>query len=455
MNDLQLALLVLGIVIIFGVIAFNWWQERKFRNETNRRFGAPKGDALLNDEFNFDASAILKEEAQSQRPRQPEDEFEETAVVITRVKPAEPEPELPAPTRAEVPEAERFEPEVEEAVSDAENHPAQFPGELEPDLHAGRFESPARFEPTAEEAPQTEPGEAQEPLADREHQPFEALQRAPVALSAENDLLVDLVALLELPEAVTGNSLREFMTAVADIDKPKAVHGLDTEGIWRLIGPQEDVTAYSMATCRLQLADRAGFVSQNMLNRFQHEVERMAARLGAGLTWQPEGDAWQMANELDQFCIDVDQMVGFHLVQSGNGPFTGTKFRGLAEANGLVLGTDGGFHCTNEEGLRLFSVVNRDNNPFSAEMLRTSVIYGITFQLDIPRVKSCLETFNQMVLTARQMEKSLTANLVDDHQRVLDEAQIEKIRQQLKVIQAKMLTRGIIPGSPTALRLFS
>jgi Cell division protein len=446
MNDLQLALLVLGIVIIFGVIAFNWWQERKFRNETNRRFGTPKGDALLNDEFDFDPGKILKEEAQPQRPMQPEDEFEETAVVITRVKPAEPEPEPPVSTRSEVPQAERFEPELEASV-DAQNHAIQHSGELEEDINANRSEPPTRSEPAAEEAPRTETTEASEPLA--------ATERAPVALSAENDLLVDLVALLELPEAVTGNSLREFMAAVADIDKPKAVHGLDTGGIWRLIGPQEDATAFSMATCRLQLADRAGFVSQNMLNRFQHEVERMAARVGSGLTWQPEGDAWQMANELDQFCIDVDQMVGFHLVQSGNGPFTGTKFRGLAEANGLVLGTDGGFHCTNEEGLRLFSVVNRDNNPFSAEMLRTSVIYGITFQLDIPRVKSCLETFNQMVLTARQMEKSLTANLVDDHQRILDEAQIEKIRQQLKVIQAKMLTRGIIPGSPTALRLFS
>lgn len=178
MNDLQLALLVLGIVIIFGVIAFNWWQERKFRNETNRRFGTPKGDALLNDEFDFDAGKILKEEAQPQRPMQPEDEFEETAVVITRVKPAEPEPEPPVSTRSEVPQAERFEPELEASV-DAQNHAIQHSGELEEDINANRSEPPARSEPAAEEAPQTESAEAPEPLA--------ATERAPVALSAEND----------------------------------------------------------------------------------------------------------------------------------------------------------------------------------------------------------------------------------------------------------------------------
>lgn len=108
MNDLQLALLALGIVIIFGVIAFNWWQERKFRNETIRRFGAPKGDALLNDEFEFDASAILKEEQQPRGPMQPEDELEETAVVITRVKPAEPAPMDSAPVETKTPEPQKL-----------------------------------------------------------------------------------------------------------------------------------------------------------------------------------------------------------------------------------------------------------------------------------------------------------------------------------------------------------
>jgi len=448
MNDLQLALLALGIVIIFGVIAFNWWQERKFRNETNRHFGSPKGDALLNDEFDFDAAAILKEKSQPLGSIASEDELEETAVVITRVKPAEPVTPHSAPMQPVMQEPQSIE-EVDEktAAEVAQNH-AEVDA-YEPEHVVNSVHSESSLEPEVRpQAEQALPAEGAGQVPD-------SVEQAAVALSPENDLLVDLVALLSLPEEVTGNRLREFLAAVADIDKPKAMHGLDSSGLWHLIGPQEDATVFTMASCRLQLADRAGFVSQNMLDRFRHEVERLAARLQAELTWQPEGDAWQMANELDQFCIDVDQMVGFHLMQGANGPFTGTKFRGLAEVNGLELSADGGFHSSNEEGLRLFSVINRDNNPFSPEMLRTSVIYGITFQLDIPRVKNCLETFNQMVLMARQMEKSLGASLVDDHQRVLDEAQIEKIRQQLKVIQAKMLTRGIVPGSPTALRLFS
>ena len=79
----------------------------------------------------------------------------------------------------------------------------------------------------------------------------------------------------------------------------------------------------------------------------------------------------------------------------------------------------------------------------------------MTFRLDIPRVKNCLEAFNHMVLTARQMETSLSARLVDDNHRPLGEPQIEQIRQQLKIIPGKMVARGIPPGSDNALRLFS
>jgi len=453
MNDLQLTLLALGIVVILGMIAFNWWQERKFRNETNRRFGSPSDDVLLNDEFDFDAAVIFKQETQPKKPAPAENVLEETAF-ITRTEPAEdalvlhpnPEDEIPEHESGSLESIIQHNSMADSSVDDDEEPSTQFAAGLEGASDQKPFQAPAQsqLQVASEEA-----------LAHTDHVPLLTVERAPVVLSSDTDLLVDLVALLEFSEAISAISLHEFMTAVADIDKPKGLYGLDAEGVWHLIDAAYDGLSFSKVTCRLQLADRAGFVSQNMLNHFQHEVKRLAAALGAELTWQPEGDAWQRANALDQFCIDVDQMVGFHLTQGGNGPFTGTKFRGLAEANGLALDADGAFHSMSEEGLCQFSVINRDNNPFSIEMLRTSVIYGITFQLDIPRVKHCLETFNHMVLTARQMEKSLGANLVDDNQRLLGETQIERIRQQLKVIQAKMLTRGIVPGSPTALRLFS
>jgi FtsZ-interacting cell division protein ZipA len=475
MSDLQLALLVLGAIIIFAVVAFNWWQERKLRNEAARHFETPDSDVLMDEEFQFDPEAILSEESQDlsklaaddfdalsfDEERRPADvqqdavlneqtyeEFE--AAVAMAAQPAEPE----------FTEASKVVPEEFESAAASDNEPPKFYEEHVWQSDTLDVQPSLADQEALEQAELIREAGFDEPpssvaLPAQAAAPSVGTARDVVTLSPDIDSRVDLIAVLYLPQAVTGDKVREFLMTVTDIDKPKFLHGLDAEGAWRLITPEQDAASFSKVTCAVQLADRSGFISRNALNRFQHEVDRIGHKLNAQIEWQSNGDPWQQASELDQFCIDVDKMVGFHLVQGGNGPFTGTKFRGLAEANGLTLGADGGFHSENDSGLCLFSVVNRENYPFSQEMLRTSVIHGVTFQLDIPRVRNCSEVFNQMVLTARQMESSLGATLVDDNQRPLGEMQIEKIRQQLKVIHAKMVARGIIPGSASALRLFS
>jgi len=473
MSDLQLALLVLGAIIIFAVVAFNWWQERKLRNEAAEHFEAPRSDVLMDEEFQFDPEAILREESQdlsklaaddfdalSYDEDRPAADAEQDAVLNEQAY------EASAGMTAQSAEPEfieaqgAVEPEEFAPAAVSETEPAKFYEEHVWQSDALSTQASVADQDAMEQAELIREAGFDEPLISSES-PAETVAtsagsaRDVVSLSPDIDSRVDLIAVLYLPQPITGDKLREFLMTVTDIDKPKFLHGLDTEGVWRLVTREHEATSFSKVTCAVQLADRSGFISRNALNRFQHEVDRIGHKLNAQIEWQSNGDPWQQASELDQFCIDVDKMVGFHLVQGENGPFTGTKFRGLAEASGLTLGTDGGFHSENDLGLRLFSVVNRDNYPFSQTMLRTSVIHGLTFQLDIPRVRNCSEVFNQMVLTARQMENSLGATLVDDNQRPLGEMQIEKIRQQLKVIHAKMVARGIIPGSSSALRLFS
>lgn len=447
MSDLQLALLLLGAVIILVVIAFNWWQERRLRNEAARHFEAPRGDVLMDDDFQLDPDAILREESRDLK-RLATDDFDALSIGEDKAEAAQAY-SAPAGTDDTILEMESLTPPVEAddfAQLDEETVPT-VPAEdgaafRSYEEHAWQSDSVTESVRTAE----SEPGLDEE---------TEGQATGMLALSPEIDGRIDLIAVLHLPQPVSGARLREFLVSVTDIDKAKYLHGLDADGNWALLTREQEAMEFGKVTCAVQLADRSGFISRSALDRFQHEVERIGHKLNAQVEWLNQGDALQQASELDQFCIEVDKMVGFHLVQGGNGPFTGTKFRGLAEASGMVLGTDGGFHSENEAGLRQFSVFNRDNYPFSPEMLRTSVIHGVTFQLDIPRVANCIEVFNQMVLTARQMEKSLGAMLVDDNQRPLGETEIEKIRQQLKAIHARMVTWGIVPGSPSALRLFS
>jgi FtsZ-interacting cell division protein ZipA len=163
----------------------------------------------------------------------------------------------------------------------------------------------------------------------------------------------------------------------------------------------------------------------------------------------------QYARELDQFCIDVDVMISLQLLAGSGGPFAGTKLRGVVEAGGGELKDDGQFHFADENGQTLFILGSLDRKPLDAETLRTAMLRGVLLQMDLPRIVHGAEAFNQMILVGRKLETALSSKLMDENQRLLGDPEIDKIRQQLKVLYSRMFARGIVPGSPSALRLFS
>lgn len=424
MSDLQLALLALGAVIIASVLLFNWWQERKLSRETVRRFEGPVDDALL-EEFRMDSARIL--------------ETEEKLII-----------------------EETY--DTGKLAVQGATKPAHAP--FMDDEYGGNAE-----ETTAPEAslpPREDEHEPPQAFAPATHDDYAAANVASVAdaapvkptsaannLPAELDQQIDLVALVHLNALRNGETLREALMPLPEFDKPTQWLGEAEAGGWRHLTRDQAQIQFIRMACALQLADRSGPVTDETLRNFQLKVEEIASNLGATVEWRSATDPHRYARELDQFCVEVDVMIGFHIIHGGNGPFAGTKLRGLAEASGMKLREDGNFHSETENGATLFMMINQDQRPFTPETLRTAFVRGVTFQLDVPRVPNCTEIFSQMVLVARQMESSLGGRLVDDNQRPLGDAEIDQIRQQLKAICARMLARGIMPGTSTALRLFS
>lgn len=459
MSDLQLALLALGAIIIVAVILFNWWQERNLRKAAADSFDEPQRDPLL-DEFHIDTEAILAEEARAATAFSPtyDEAMSSNNAAIAEAASAVAEFEHDMATSEDIPELQHQYQAAPAAAADEAWQTADA-------VSMEDLQADAGFEDTIPEASEPSYKPMHEPLMEQPQdelaEPYAEAQAAPVtdtehgALPSSISHQIDLTAVLYLAQPASGLALREFLLTLVDLDKPVYAYGHGADGVWRMLTREQEEVSFTRAACSLQLADRSGPVSRDTLNRFQDAIEEMGHNLGAQVEWHGNPDPIVYAHDLDQFCIEVDKLVGFHLAQGVSGPFTGTKFRGLAEASGLTLANDGAFYYTNENGQPLFALVNQDKTPFTIEMLRTAVIRGVTFQLDIPRVKHCTEVFNQMVLMAKQMEGSLSGKLVDDNQRPLGDMQIEKIRQQLKVIHATMVARGIMPGSPGALRLFS
>ena len=205
----------------------------------------------------------------------------------------------------------------------------------------------------------------------------------------------------------------------------------------------------------LQLADRQGAAAEDEIAAFMDGVERLAHHFGGVVELPARADVVVHARELDGFCASVDVQLAVNVVEATSGAFPGTKLRGLAEAEGLVLQDDGRFHADDEEGEEWYSLGNLGAELFEAESLRTFNCHGMSFVLDVPRVFDGAVVFDRMVATARQMAQTLDGVVVDGQRHALADAAIAAIRAKIVEIQRQMAANRIPAGSPRALRLFS
>ena len=270
-------------------------------------------------------------------------------------------------------------------------------------------------------------------------------------LDGSSDFIIELHLDEPAPPAVLdGLWQRKF-----DFGKPVQVCGLTlgTKKWERSIA--EGQTLYARFRIALQLVDRGGMVSTAKLADFRDLVLGVAKHIKADATVPDLEEMHRHAVELDEFCAEVDQMVGVNLVPRGGLSLFGSQILQAAALQGMTLESDGAFHLLNPHGHSLFSLINQDSKPFQHHTLETFSTPGITLLLDVPRVEDPGSQFDQMMHVAHELSRELQANVVDDHRVALSDKGLALIRARIAGVEAKMRDHGITPGSSQALRLFS
>jgi hypothetical protein len=270
-----------------------------------------------------------------------------------------------------------------------------------------------------------------------------------------SDEAINYVVQLHPGESIGAESLIEAIRRQGNFSKRVSWLGMNSlTGGWEEAGSGRAGEYFNIAAA-LQLADRSGPVSESELAAFCGQVQAVADELTAVAEFPNRQTVLALAATLDQFCADVDVLIGVNIITQNGEAFAATKVRAMAEAAGLKLRLDGAFHFFSEEGADLFSLANLDPTPFSAENIRQLSTHGVTFLFDVPRVADGVRVFNQMLMVARQMASSLGGQVVDDNRRPLSDAGIATIKQQLADIYVRMEAQQIKSGSARALRLFS
>ncbi|GAO35703.1 cell division protein FtsZ [Sulfuricella sp. T08] len=397
MSELQISLLAIGLLIVAGVYGFNRYQERRYRRIAEKAFPARQEDVLLESGTNTLPDTL---------------------------------------TDAHEIAGFREESRIEPIIS---MPPEEMPVELAEELAAAEV-SIEQIEPVS--AVESQPEERGKPL--HEDRPV-----------VSQDETINYRVQLHPSESVGAAALIEAIQRQGDFGKRVHWLGMNSlTGGWEEVG-QGSAEEYLNIAATLQLADRTGPVSDSDLAAFCSQVQTVADELVAVAEFPKRQPALALAAALDQFCADVDVLIGANIITQNGEAFAATKVRAMSEAAGMKLQPDGAFHYINDEGADLFSLANLDPTPFSAENIRHLSTHGITFLFDVPRVADGVRVFNQMLTVARQMASSLGGQVVDDNRRPLSDAGIARIKQQLADIYARMEAQQIKSGSARALRLFS
>ena len=405
MSDLQLGLIVVGILVVAGVYAFNRFQEMQLRRRVESRFAQPPEDVLMRD-----TAATARADDERIEPR-----FGDSADDAAETEP-------PSQRTAEPP-------------SQAAAQPASGTAET-------RVRATAAAAAAASGAAGAAPGE-----------PAGATPSAPEA--PRTDVAIDYVCSIVAPEPIDAGMLAQFAKAAGAIGKPVAVHGWSTQGGDWVELPGTSGAAITRVQAALQLADRAGAINRVQLSSLRDLALQLAERSGGACRCGDIDQAAKLAADIDRFCSQVDISVGCNVVPRSGGALPGTKVRGLLESAGFVLEPSGRFIQRAEDGRMLLCADDIEGAALTAERLRSGPVAGLSLTLDVPRVSGGVRLFERMIELARHLAHALDAVVVDDNRAELTEAGLKVFRAQLKSVHAAMEAQGIPAGGPLAARLFS
>jgi FtsZ-interacting cell division protein ZipA len=270
-------------------------------------------------------------------------------------------------------------------------------------------------------------------------------------LNARSDFIIEL----RLAEPSHAAVLQGLWQRKFDFRKPVQVCGLTmTAKKWERVIAESQVL-YERFRVALQLVDRSGAISEAKLADFRDLVLGVAKQIRADATVPDIHETYRHAVEMDTFCAEVDQMVGVNLMPPKGRLLRGGRIAQAAALVGMTLEADGAFHLMDAQGQSLFSLINRDNQPFQHLSLDNTASAGITLLLDVPRVEEPASQFDRMMQAARLLARELQLHLVDDHLVTLNDKGLALIRERINDVELKMCAKGITPGSTQARRLFS
>lgn len=427
-------LVVLGLLVILAVIAYNMYQENQYRKQIREQFGHSDKDALL--ESKTQSVRDGKVQGKQGKPLK----LHRTADV-SQVEP----PVATEDAMQEVDFVNKSHVSTERIVEN-DLPPLSEEQENTATVLSSQSEEPsAKYSFTEQALPQYE----QTQLAGKKPTLLDLNDMTKQQLIWFSPCF-DYMAYIALREPQELHSLPRFLGG-----KPRVqIAACTMDNRWQIAEPIPGVY-YQGFIVGLQAISRTGLITAQELETFGSQLNEFAEKLDAALAVTDIDEFLKTARPLDEVCERVDQIVAIHLVARNTKGVSGINLQKALEAAGFELSKDGAFYLYNEQGNPLFSIINIDRSAFTTPLLNSKSYRGFSVLLDVPHVPNGKASFERFMHIVIGLASELGLDLVNDK---LEELSTEWLREAGTYVverQEEMKAIGVEAGSDLAKRLFS
>ena len=441
MTDLQIGLIIIGVVIIAVVVAYNKWQTHRAQSEVKRAFADAPDDVLMRTAESED-HGIRREPVfvrNTVAGVELQDPLMDGVVSISGI--GWDRDDRPGPAEAaEYGEDEDFPEDGPESVEEDYTHESD--DEIkEPYID---FE-----EETVSEADIAEPPEVEEMEDESAEEMLISPARTVSRMHLPVDDLIDYSISIFFSEPLRAEKIMPLIQSVRNTGS-KSVNFIGLcldektgEDFWQVIAHGG---LYYQLRAGVQLANRTGALNEIEYSELITRLRQLADSINAEIEVPDMTDVLREARDLYRFVVNHDARLGINVRTMGS-PWMIRTLIAVLERQKLDMRPDGLFVKHDTDGSVLFSLVI--NASPAAEVASL-----VTLLLDVPCVTQDKNGFEAMVSCAKALCMRLNGVLVDDEDKMLTDPMLMDIAGQVSVFYEEMKAASIPAGSTRALRLF-
>jgi len=230
--------------------------------------------------------------------------------------------------------------------------------------------------------------------------------------------------------------------------------------VWQDVEHSSQDDQFNEIAISLQLADKTGAMTRKESNTFSTLSVQMADELNKTLEFSMDLDeSVERGRMLDELARKYDALVVCNIIPKRRKGFRSTDIKSCTKDLRMMPASNGVFGRFEKiDGVNTLryslALADRQGEFIQATTRDPFQVEEIVVFMNVPLVARPVEAFESMIEDARKLGAWMDGKLVDKNANNMTTKTLEKIIEQIAIIEKEMRLDGLVPGSGVCKKLF-